>query len=145
MKAKNLITLILIVLLAGCSSSPAADPSLKGTRWTLVALNGKTLIENSQITLNFAETSLNGSAGCNTYGGNYTASKDGLQLSDVYVTEMACMEPAGIMSQEKAYLDALNAAARYRVEGNQLEVYNKAGAQILAFTAVGGQSSQATP
>jgi heat shock protein HslJ len=101
----------------------------------LISLNGNALIEDTEITLNFKEASLDGSAGCNTYRGSYTASEDSLRLSGVYWTEIGCPEPEGILDQEKAYFDALNAAARYRVDGDRLEVYDEAGTQILAFVA----------
>ena len=119
---------------------------LRGTDWELVSLQGSTPIEGKRITLRFDEASIEGSAGCNTYGGSYTASEDRLQLSGVYATEMACMQPKGIMDQEKAYLDALSAAARFRVDGGRLEVSDEAGAQLLAYVAVGSpRSAQATP
>jgi putative lipoprotein len=112
----------------------------------LVSLNGSALIEGTEITLNFKEASLDGSGGCNTYGGSYTASEDSLRLSGVYATGMGCPEPRGIMDQERAYFNALNAAARYRVDGDRLEVYDEAGTQVLAFVAAGGPSSvRATP
>ncbi|MHC4432677.1 MAG: META domain-containing protein [Planctomycetota bacterium] len=124
--------LVLTVLLAACATQSAP---LLDTEWVLISLNGNALIEGKEITLNFGEASLEGAGGCNTYGGSYTASEDSLRLSGVYATEMACMEPKGIMDQEKAYLHALNAAARYRVDGNRLEILDQTGAQILAFVA----------
>jgi heat shock protein HslJ len=135
-------TLVLTVLLAACATAkqdqpPAQSAALLDTEWVLISLNGSALIEGTEITLSFGEASLDGSAGCNTYGGSYTASEDSLRLSGVYATEMACPEPKGIMEQEKAYLEALNAADRYRVDGDRLEVYDEAGAQILAFVAAG--------
>jgi heat shock protein HslJ len=51
---------------------------------------------------------------------------------------MACLEAEGTMEQEQAYFQALNAAASYRVDGDRLEVYDEAGAQVLAFVAAGG-------
>lgn len=112
----------------------------------LISLNGGDLIEDTKITLNFREASLDGSAGCNTYGGSYTASEDSLRLNGVYATEMGCMEPKGILEQEKAYLDALNTAARYWMDDDRLEVYDEAGVQTLAFVAAVGPSSvRATP
>jgi heat shock protein HslJ len=134
------ITLVLAVLMTACAAvaqdpPPAQSSSLAGSEWVLVSLNGNALIEGKAITLRFGDAAIEGSGGCNTYGGNYTASEDSLTLSDVYATEMACLEPAGIMQQEQAYLKALNAAARYRVAGERLEVYDEAGTQILAFIA----------
>jgi heat shock protein HslJ len=132
------VTLVLTAMLATCITgkeiqtfTPSALPL--DTEWVLISLNGNALIEDSEITLNFGEASLDGSAGCNTCGGSHTVSEDTLRLSGVYATEMACPEPAGILDQERAYLDALNAAARFRVDGDRLEVYDEAGAEILAF------------
>jgi len=134
--------LILTLLLAACMNAnqeqpPAQSTALPGTGWVLVSLNGSAPMEGREITLRFEEASVEGSAGCNTYGGGYTISEDRLRLSGVYATEMACMEPAGIMKQEQAYLSALNAADRYTLDGDRLEVYDQAGTQILAFVAAG--------
>jgi peptidyl-Lys metalloendopeptidase len=137
------IALVLTALMAACAAAaqdqpPAQGGTLQDTEWVLVSLNDNTLIEGKAVTLRFGETSIEGAGGCNTYGGSYIASEDGLRLSDVYWTEMACVEPKGIMEQEQAYFQALNAAARYRVAqdqsgGDRLELYDEAGAQVLAF------------
>ena len=54
-----------------------------------------------------------GSTGCNSYGGNYVmealSDMNKVTFSDVYQTEMACMED-GVMAQESAYLNALATA-----------------------------------
>jgi heat shock protein HslJ len=131
-------TLVLLALLAACATAtpdPSPTPSavLVDTDWVLVSLNANPLNDNTQITLNFEEASLDGSAGCNTYRGSYAASDDSLRPSGAYWTEMACPEPKGIMDQEKAYLDALTEAARYRVEGDRLEVQNAIGETILVY------------
>jgi hypothetical protein len=56
------------------------------------------------------------------------------------------MEPEGVLEQEGAYLNALNAAARFQLDGDRLEVYDEVGAQILAFVKKGEPGSvQATP
>ena len=131
-------TLVLTVLLAACANekadqSPEENDVLPDSEWVLTWLNGDALIEGTEITLNFEETSLDGSAGCNTYGGSYTASEGSLSLSGVYATEMGCPEPQGILDQEQAYLNALNAAASFQVDGERLEVYDESGALTLAF------------
>jgi heat shock protein HslJ len=143
--------LVLMALLAACSTAtqdqaPEESAVLPDTEWVLSSLNGNALIEGTEITLNFTEASVQGSAGCNTYSGSYTASEDSLRLSGMEWTEMGCPEPAGILEQEQAYLQALNAAASFRVDGDRLEVYDEGGAQSLVFVAAGGPSSvQATP
>ncbi len=130
--------LVLTLLLAACSNDTADQATeesdvLLDSEWVLTLLNGDALIEGTEITLNFKETSLDGSAGCNTYGGSYTASEGSLSLSGVYATEMGCPEPQGILDQEQAYLNALNAAASFQVDGEQMEVYDESGALTLVF------------
>jgi peptidyl-Lys metalloendopeptidase len=133
------ILIVLAAWMAACRAAteepPAQGNALQGTEWVLISLNGQAPIEGREVTLRFGDTSIEGSGGCNTYGGTYAASADSLSLSDLYWTEMACMEPEGIMAQEQAYLQALNAAAGYRVEHDRLELYDEAGTQILAFVA----------
>jgi heat shock protein HslJ len=132
------ITLVLTALMAACAgvaqNSPAAqDSPLTGSEWVLESLNGKTPIEGKAITLRFGDAAIEGSGGCNTYGGSYTASEENLSLSDLYWTEIGCPEPAGILEQEQAYFEALNGAARYRMEGDRLELYDEGGAQSLVY------------
>jgi len=130
-------TLVLVAVLVACATaepdqSPAEGATLSGTEWALTSLIGQALIEDTRITLGFGEGSLEGSAGCNTYGGSYTVTDDSLRLSDLYWTEMGCLEPEGILDQETAYLNALNTVASYRVDAGRLELYDEAGTQILA-------------
>jgi heat shock protein HslJ len=132
------VTILIAVLLAACAAaepdpSPVGGIALSGTEWVLTSLNGDTPIEGTQITLSFGEGSLEGSGGCNTYGGSYTASEDSLHLSDLYWTEMDCLEPEGVLDQEMAYLNALNAVASYRVDAGRLQLYDEAGTQVLVF------------
>ena len=137
-------TLVLAALLAACGSaepdqSPAESAALPGTEWALTSLSGEALIEGTQITLNFSDTSVEGSAGCNTYGGTYTATEDSLRLSDLYWTEMGCMEPEGILEQEIAYLNTLNAVASYQSDAGNLELYDEAGTLTLVFGPRGAE------
>ena len=131
-------TLLLAALLVSCATTepsppPAEGPALPGTEWVLTTLNGDALIEGTQITLRFGDGSLEGSGGCNTYGGSYTANEESLSLSDLYWTEMACLEPEGVLDQELAYLNTLNTAASYRLDAGRLELHDEAGAVILVF------------
>ena len=129
---------LLTVLVTACAATsqgqpPAQNNALADTEWALVSLNGDTPIGDRAITLRFGETSIEGSGGCNTYGGSYTVSEDSLHLTDVYWTEMACIEPDGTMEQEQAYFQALMATARYQIDDDRLELYDEAGTQILTF------------
>jgi heat shock protein HslJ len=130
--------LVLAVLLVACGAAeteqpPAAESSVAGTEWMLISLSGSGLIEGTEITLSFTDTSIEGSAGCNTYGGSYTATEDSLRLSDLYWTEMGCMEPEGILDQEMAYLNALGTVDSFQQNAGRLELYDQAGTLILEF------------
>ncbi len=67
----------------------------------------QSLIEGTNITATFSNTDVVGSAGCNDYSGRLTPVDDYFTIGAIAVTEKACLEPAGIMEQEQAYLAAL--------------------------------------
>jgi heat shock protein HslJ len=86
---------------------------LAGSEWQLVELQGEAVA--GEITLTFGEDgAISGSGGCNTYGGSYTVGDGRLTLSQLYSTEMACLEE-NLMAQEMAYLQALQSAASYEM------------------------------
>ena len=138
MKARQRISIGVILVLMATLAACVRGSALVDTEWELVSLHGGTLIEGRKITLRFGDGSVEGSGGCNTYGGSYAASKESLKLSGVYRTEMACVEPEGIMKQETGYFEALNNVVRYRAEGERLELLDQSGESILVYVAAGG-------
>jgi heat shock protein HslJ len=102
-----------------------ADLQLAGTAWTVATLNGEPLIEDTEITVEFEEGRVGGSAGCNTYGGDYRVYEDGeLSIPEIVSTEMACPEPAGIMDQETEFLQALRDVTHYREANDVVELFD---------------------
>jgi heat shock protein HslJ len=82
-----------------------------------------------------ASGQLAGRAGCNQYSASFTLSgEDAIKLSAAIATRMFCGEPSGIMEQEAAFLKALEAVSRYRIEGEKLQLSDEAGAHELIFT-----------
>jgi heat shock protein HslJ len=134
-------TLLIVLAIAATACGGSRANPLRDTAWELISLGGSERIPGRTITLRFAAGEISGSTGCNTYGGTYKATQEALTLSGVYATERACMEPEGVMAQERAYLDALYAAARYKVDGDRLEVYDANGAQTLVFAKAGTVSA----
>ena len=123
------------ILTFAMKEEPPIDPALDDTEWVLTSLNGSNLLEGSNITLNFAEGGAGGFAGCNAYGGEYTAADEGtLTIGEMMITLMACQTPEGILEQERAYIEALRNAAAYWVMDDCLEIANAAGETTLAFT-----------
>jgi heat shock protein HslJ len=121
------------------SISPVEAADLVGTEWVLISLNGNSLIEDTEITLNFEKEFLGGFMGCNGYGGGpdsgkYVATDSGtLTVGPLAVTVQLCLSPEGIMEQEEAYIEALQNAATYRVIGDRLEIDSAAGDTSLVF------------
>ena len=123
------------ILTFAMKEEPPIDPALDDTEWVLTSLNGSSLLEGSNITLNFTGTEVGGFAGCNAYGGEYTAADEGtLTIPGFAITEQLCQTPDGIMQQEDAYTEALLSAATYRVTDDRLEIANAAGETTLVFT-----------
>ena len=83
-----------------------------------------------------ADGSVSGSSGCNTYSGTYSVSDNNfLTISPLSVTQMACGEPEGVMEQEQAYLNVLQAASGYQVSGGQLQIFSNGGTDGLIYEA----------
>jgi len=136
MKLKTIALLLagLVVLALTACGGAGGGASLDGTSWTLNDLNGSVPIAGTLVTAKFADGQVSGNSGCNTYGGSYEVNGDALTVSALFMTEMACLDPAGAMDQESAYLDILGRAASYQVDGPQLTITTSNG-DTLTFTA----------
>ncbi len=99
-------------------------PSLEGPTWVLDGT-----IPGTEITAEFANGQVTGSAGCNNYSGSYistpAASGGRITISDLTPTMMLCEEE--IMDQETRYLGSLMAATRYSIEDNELTIHYPGG------------------
>jgi heat shock protein HslJ len=71
------------------------------------------VLAGTTITANFGDTQVSGTAGCNDYTAPLTPVDDYFTVGPIAVTAMECSEPAGVMEQEAAYLDALAATSGY--------------------------------
>jgi heat shock protein HslJ len=126
--------ILVCLLLAGCAGSPTAGNALDlSGEWGLTSLNGKQPIEGSTVTITFEDGQAGGRA-CNSYGGEYTLEGSAIQFGSLVQTEMACMEPEGVMEQETEYMHTLSQAASLNQTGDTLEVLNAAGDVVLVFS-----------
>ena len=108
----SLTALALLSLPATADGNPLAD--LIGTSWKLAALDGAPVDAKVTSTLVISADSVGGNGGCNTYGGNLAATPDGIDISQVFSTMMACDG----LAQEQAFF-ALEAADNFAlVDGN---------------------------
>lgn len=122
--------LLITFLLGACSSQPDIQDIGK-SEWTLVLLNDSRPLIGVKATLNFFDDDLNGTTGCNVYHAAYSIQGKNLEVFDLVVTEQICLEPAGIMEQERIYLDILRNATRLLVEDNQLMLITEDQQNIL--------------
>jgi heat shock protein HslJ len=100
------------------------ESELTGTRWNLVSMAGEEPLEQSTVTLDFDNGELGGNASCNHYGGPYTLEGDSFSVGEVTQTLMAC---DGVMEQEEAYLEMLQAAESLTLEDDTLTIQTTEG------------------
>jgi heat shock protein HslJ len=125
---------------ADTTAAPAAEPAvthdLAGTRWVLVQLGSEPVAHagggpEQFIALEAAQQRIAGNAGCNRLMGGYTLNGDQLKFSQMATTRMACVE----MDRETAFLKALEATESWRIDGNQLDLFDDDANLLARFEA----------
>ena len=125
---------LLIVAAMGLAS--CATGSLEDVEWVLESYGEagslESVIGDKEVTAEFKseDGQVVGSAGCNQYFGGYELSGGNLTVpGPLGSTMMAC--PEDVMNQEFAYLQALQAAESYEIDGDELRI--DCGEQLLVF------------
>ena len=62
----------------------------------------------------------------------YLNDDDQITIDSLTFTEMACLEPDGVMAQEEQFLDALESAASWSIQGTTLTLRVDDGATAAA-------------
>lgn len=115
--------------------TPAADAAtatLANTYWKLLALQGRNVPRTTQeahIILQ-SQGRLVGSSSCNRLMGSWEQKGEQLKLGRVAATRMACQGDAATI--EAGLLKALEQTARWRINGERLELLDAKG-QVLAL------------
>lgn len=138
------VILVLFALALGaCAEAGDALPGTGGetdelanTQWRLTSYGpagAETPVTgDNDLTLIFVEgDQIAGQGGCNQFSGSYIQTADGIDFDSLVQTEMAC-EGAGIMEQERTFIDALNNASGYTLSGDELQIAYGDG-EILNF------------
>jgi heat shock protein HslJ len=117
----------------------AISQDLAGTSWDLIAYNNGTggfesAYGDEPPTATFGEDgTLSGSAGCNQYNASWKTGDDGtIEIGPAAATRMACPDDQ-INTQETRYLELLEQAKTYTVNGTLLEVFDADGTRILQY------------
>jgi heat shock protein HslJ len=117
-------------------------PALVGTPWQLTSYNNgkggmQSVIIGTEITAEFNEDeTMTGSAGCNTYSAPFESTEDTISIGPTIRTEMACMDPDGVMEQENLYLAALQNAAVYKIFDDRLEIRDENGSGVAYYVVM---------
>lgn len=123
-------SIALCATLAACegnTADPAGSVDLD-REWRLIRMNGAPT--TARATLTFSGGTIGGSAPCNGYGGDMTASYPQFDAGPIISTKIACPE----LEAENAYFRALEAASMMNVAGDTLTL-STATAPVLVFTA----------
>lgn len=112
-------TLLALATIMTLSVPSVADgdglAALIGTSWRLTQLDSGPVARDVASTLVISADSIGGNGGCNTYGGKLEETPDGIDISEVFSTMMACDG----LDQEQTFFAALEAADAFAlVEGN---------------------------
>jgi heat shock protein HslJ len=93
------------------------------------------VIQDSTITATFGiDGVLRGSGGCNPYSTDYQfGDAPRIWIRRPIVPETLCQTPTGVMKQEGQYFTDIEWAETYKVENNQLLLFDKTGKKILQF------------
>jgi heat shock protein HslJ len=112
---------------------PAAPQNpLAGTSWRVSSYNNGagavvSVSEATIVTAAFDQAQVSGNGGCNPYSGPYWVSGPNIAIGPLAANQMMCGQP-GVMDQEQQFLAALQSAATYQLDGNQLELRRADGA-----------------
>ena len=137
MKKFNLVLIILIFviafLLAFCkeNADSVSDP-LNGTSWVLYAYRKSKPLPETTITAIFEDGQIRGSAGCNSFSGDYSVRGGKITVGPMAITMMACLDPEGVMEQEQLVLEYLGDAQTYQLSDERLMIYQSDG-EALTF------------
>jgi len=133
----SLVPILLICLAVGRvrASSHTIGDQVENIHWRLVRLRDTPIIEASlqreaYLVLNSGSRRVTGSGGCNLISGSYKLKGDRLTFGHMSVTMMACSRG---METEKDFLAGLRSAAKWKIEGPNLELLDAGGTLVARF------------
>lgn len=105
--------------------------------WSAVEIGGGGVLAEVQSTLSITqEGQVSGRAGCNQFTGSADIDGAGIRFGTLAVTMMACVPAVG--DQEQRFLQALEAARRFIVDGLELRLLSESGDELMRLTQVSG-------
>jgi putative lipoprotein len=121
------------------SPQPRSSRPLEKTYWKAIELDGKAVAaaeSTREVFILLGGTGrVSGSDGCNRIIGAYSVTGDGIKFGALAGTQMACPNTA---DTERGLRKALAGAARWRIAGDRLELFDATGARLAQFEALEG-------
>jgi heat shock protein HslJ len=101
-------------------------PRLEGVAWEVTSFNNNRdavvgLMTGTRITMSFAEGTVSGNAGCNTYRASYKADGGSIKVGPAVTTRKACATE--VMTQEQLFLKALESTVTWAIERGVLDMH----------------------
>ena len=127
---------ILFAALGCAQETMKPDVTLTNTYWKLVELNGGAVEPGEDRELHMilrGDDRVGGYAGCNQFTGSVTVTGDAISLGPIASTRRMC---ADAMQQEDDFLQALENASRFAIEGEDMAIENAGGEITMRFVAV---------
>jgi len=133
-----LLTILIAVITASCSVHPdqMIDP-LTDTTWKLITYAGTNPLTGKNMTAAFDGEGISGSASCNHYFGSYKVKGNQITISGLGWTEMACLDPEGIMEQEQIIMKMLSESDTFTVQGDKLQIITSSGDFLIFQQLIG--------
>lgn len=144
MRLKNLLILLCFLMISASScilnkdDLPSSSSAFEDVVWKLQYYRKSTAVEDVPATITFSDGEVSGSTGCNHFSGHYQIEGNDtgrLSISDLAITEMYCLEPAGLVEQEEFFIQTLSNAQRFEFTPDRLMIYQD-GHEALTFTPV---------
>jgi len=130
--------LLLLTVLAysavSCGVIGGSKDDLAGTKWKIETMGGTPPPVTLIITAEFNDGRVSGSSGCNSYGATYSIDKGKLEIGEIAVTEMACLED-GVMQSEGSFLELLGMVRSYSLSESRLDLMDEGGNAVLSFVS----------
>ena len=118
----RMVMMVLIALMMVSCGQSAQSP-LNNTAWQLVEVNGSGYDNSDTPVLRFGNGTIEGKGFCNSYSAEYTVDGDAVSITPIVATEMAC-EDVIFNILESDYFNALHAAKRYEIVGDELQLFD---------------------
>jgi len=132
------ISIISLFLIVSCSIMPGTGSNqLSGTTWKLISYAGNNPLPGKNMTASFDTKEIRGSASCNSYFGSYQLKGDRISIGELGWTEMACLDPEGIMEQEQAIMKLLSESSSFSIQGDRLQITTSSGDLLIFQQLIG--------